>query len=360
MRVNHYMGEIIVKNKFNEVTCTEGTSKKMKILVTGGAGYIGSVTCSALIDSGHTPVILDSLVTGRREFTKGRIWYQGDIANHDLLAKIVEEHPDIECCIHFAARIIIPESVENPCLYYEENVVKSISLFNSLKILGIKNVIFSSSASLYKPTEDFVVTEESELRPLSPYARTKLCMELVLEDFCNAGYLHGISLRYFNPIGADVKMRSGPFVSDPSHILGRLANVAMGVDPEFYIAGTDWPTRDGSAIRDYIHISDLAKAHVLAVEKASDIFSNTNYCIINLGSGEGVTVREFVNAFLNVYDKKIVVKDAGRRLGDVVGAYTNNDKAKKLLGWTLDYSIEDGIRDMLLWTEKERFKVLGF
>ncbi len=334
----------------------------MKVLVTGGAGYIGATTCSSLIDAGHTPIILDSFVTGKKEFVKGRIYYEGDIADYSLLEKIFSEHPDIDSCIHFAARIIIPESVENPYLYYTENVVKSISLFNALKNLGLKKVVFSSSASVYKTIDDFVVKEDSDLKPLSPYARTKLAMEMVLEDFCNANYFKGIAFRYFNPIGADIKMRTGPYVPSPSHILGKLVNTALGVDNTFYIAGTDWPTRDNSAIRDYIHVWDLANAHVLAIEKFDNVFKDEKerYSVINLGTGNGVTVKEFVNAFINVFGKEIIVKEAPRRPGDVVGAYASCEKAKNLLGWEAKQSIENGIRDALKWTKDERIKVLGY
>lgn len=334
----------------------------MKVLVTGGAGYIGSTTCSALLDAGHIPIILDSFVTGRREFVKDRIFYEGDIADDELIKKIISEHPDIDCCIHFAARIIIPESVENPFMYYTENVVKSIKLFHSLKRHGIKKIIFSSSASLYKTIDSFMVTEKSELCPLSPYARTKMAMEMVLEDFCNADYFKGISLRYFNPIGADVKMRTGPFVPQPSHILGKLVNTALGIESEFSIAGIDWPTRDGTAIRDYLHVWDLANAHVLAVEKFDDVFKNTSeqYTVINLGSGNGVTVKEFVDAFVNAFGGSINITYNERRPGDVAGAYANCQKARELLGWETKYTIEDAVKHMLMWTRDGRMKILGY
>ena len=283
----------------------------MKVLVTGGAGYIGSTICSALVDAGHTPIVLDSLVTGRAEFVKHHVFYEGDIADRALLARIVKDHGDIACCIHCAARIIIPESVENPYLYYTENVSKSIELFHGLKQNGILRVIFSSSASLYATAEDFMVTERSPLNPMSPYARTKYCMEMALQDFCGANYFKGIALRYFNPIGADVDMRTGPFVADPSHLLGKLVNTALGVDANFSITGTDWPTRDGSAIRDYVHVWDLAQAHVLAVEQFDTVFAEEagNYSVINLGSGSGVTVKEFVDAFLEVYGKPLTIQN---------------------------------------------------
>ena len=215
----------------------------MKILVTGGAGYIGSTTCSALVDAGHIPVVIDSLVTGNEKFTNDRIFYKGGISDHKLLEKICNDHPDTEYCIHLAARIIVSESVLNPELYYKENVTKSISLFNSLYVLGIKKVIFSSSASVYKSTKLFEVTEDSDVVPQSPYAKTKLVMEMVMEDFCNAGFFKGIALRYFNPIGADKKMRTGSFVPSPTHILGKLIATANGKESSFNIFGIDWPTR---------------------------------------------------------------------------------------------------------------------
>ncbi len=322
----------------------------MKILVTGGAGYIGSTTCSALIDAGHTPIILDSFVTGCREFVKDRIVYEGDISEESVLCKIFIDHPEIEYCIHFAARIIIPESVENPYLYYMENVSKSITLFELLHKQNIKGVIFSSSASLYESPDNVIVTEQSSLAPCSPYARTKFCMEMALEDFCNAGYFKGIALRYFNPIGADPKMRTGPFISEPSHILGKLMSVAKGTEKSFKIMGTDWGTRDGTGLRDYVHVWDLARAHVLAVERFENAFSKgQEFNAINLGSGKGVTVKEFVHAFNCVLGHEVAVEESGRRAGDVAGACASCERARELLGWETEMSVEQGILDALAW-----------
>ena len=334
----------------------------MKVLVTGGAGYIGSTVASGLLDAGHTPIIIDNLSSGCRDFITGRVFYEGDIADEELLNRIYNEHPDISCCMHFAARIIVPESVEQPYLYYNENVTKSIALFHSLQKMNIRNVIYSGSAAVYKETNDFVVNEDedSHVKPLSPYARTKYITEMVLEDFCNADYFRGISLRYFNPIGAEEKMRTGPYVPEPTHIIGKLVKVASGAESSFNICGTDWPTRDGTAIRDYIHISDLANAHVLAAEKFESLFADKSekYHVINIGSGNGVTVKEFTEAFMRVHGKKLPVINAPRRAGDVVGAYANCDKAYSLLGWQAKHNIEDGIRAMLQWTNSERFREL--
>ncbi|MBK1812521.1 UDP-glucose 4-epimerase GalE [Clostridium sp. YIM B02505] len=327
----------------------------MKVLVTGGAGYIGSTICSALIDNGHEPIILDSLVTGREEFTKGKIFYKGDIADKNLLEKIFTDHPGIQYTIHCAALIVVPESVESPYEYYRENVGKSLELFHTLNRLGCKNVVFSSSASIYDDVANFMVTEEAPLNARSPYARTKYMMEMVLKDFCFAYGMRGIALRYFNPIGADPKMRSGVHVQFPSHVLGKLVDVALGNDPVFKITGVNWDTRDGSGIRDFVHVWDLALAHVKAVERFEEAFKDSaaidNYLVINLGSGDGITVKELVKAFENVYGKEINKEEAMPRPGDVPGSYANTDRAKRLLGWQAQMSIEQGIADALKWGE---------
>ncbi len=336
----------------------------MKYLITGGAGYIGSTICSALEDHGHTPIILDSLVTGRVEFTRGRIFYQADIADRQALETIFKDHPDIQATIHCAALIVVPESVARPYDYYHENVVKSMDLFRRLGELGYPRIVFSSSASIYDVVPGFMVTETSPLKPSSPYARTKYMMEMVLQDFCNAYGLEGIALRYFNPIGADPRMRSGIHIKNPTHVLGKLVSVAMGQEPYFDITGTHWPTRDGTGIRDYIHVWDLALAHIQAVEQFSQAFARSEhpeqkYLVINLGTGRGVTVRELVAAFEKVYGKTINKREMPPRPGDVAGAYANADTAKKLLGWEARLPIEQGIADALKWGEL-RNSVLHF
>ncbi len=266
----------------------------MKVLVTGGAGYIGSTTAKALECAGHTPVILDSLLTGPRAFVRDRIFYPGDIADRHLLARVVEEHPDIYCTIHMAARTVVPESVEQPYEYYRDNVAKSLELIDELVRLGKPRVVFSSSASLYAMVEDFEVDENSPLDPRSPYARTKRMMEQLLEDMAEATDLRAIIFRYFNPIGSDPDLQSGVYAREPSHVLGRLVMAALGQMDAFTITGTDHPTRDGTGIRDYIHVWDLARADVPAVEKFDQAVeaSKASSTVINLGTGEGVTVRE--------------------------------------------------------------------
>ncbi|MHB0988716.1 MAG: UDP-glucose 4-epimerase GalE [Bellilinea sp.] len=336
----------------------------MKFLITGGAGYIGSTIASAMEDSGHIPVVLDNLSVGKREFTRGRSFYQADIADQAALETIFRDHPDISAVIHCAALAIVPESVEKPYEYYHENVAKSLELFRTLNRLGCKRVLFSSSASIYDLVPGFMVTENSPLNPSSPYARTKFMMEMVLRDFCAAYGMRGIALRYFNPIGADPKMRSGIHVERPSHVLGKLVDVALGNLPYFELTGVDWPTRDGSGIRDYIHVWDLAAAHLAAVTNFDAVFERAgnpsdNYLVINLGTGRGVTVREIVAAFENVFGKKVPLREMPPRSGDVAGAYANADTAGRLLGWEATSSIEQGIASALKWGEVRK-SILGY
>ena len=334
----------------------------MKILVTGGAGYIGSTICSALEEHGHTPVVLDSLVTGPREFAASRIFYEANIADQAALSHIFRDHPDIYCTVHCAALRIVPESMRRPYDYYRENVANSLELFKMLPEFGCHRVVFSSSASIYDAISNFNVTESSPLNPLSPYARTKYMVEMVLQDLCSAYELKGLSLRYFNPIGADPKMRTGPPDRNPSHIVGRLVEVALGNIPEFQITGVDWPTRDGTGIRDYIHVWDLAQAHVQAVEHFDTAVEGAgdsgSYGVINLGTGNGVTVKEFLEAFQKVYGSKVNYTEAPARPGDIAGAFANVERAKDLLGWTTKLTIEDGISDSLKWSQL-RDSVLG-
>jgi UDP-glucose 4-epimerase len=333
----------------------------MKVLVTGGAGYIGSTTAKALEEAGHTPVVLDSLLTGPLVFTKDRIFYEGDIADRALLRRIVDEHPDIDATIHMAARIVVPESVEKPYEYYRDNVAKSLELFDELNSLGKPRVLFSSSAALYATKDDFEVTETDPLDPQSPYARTKRMMEEVLQDMAAATDLRAIILRYFNPIGSDPDLESGIYAKEPSHVLGQLVMAARGQKASFTITGTEHPTRDGTGIRDYIHVWDLARAHVRAVEQFDEVIAAAGApsVIINVGTGSGVTVRELVTAFENVFGQKVPVTEAPPRPGDAVGAFANVDRSAELLGWRTELSLEDAIASALAWGDK-RQEILGY
>jgi UDP-glucose 4-epimerase len=332
----------------------------MKVLITGGAGFIGSTVASACLDAGITPVILDNLVTGRREFTEGRAFYEGDIADGELVDRVFADHPDISATVHCAALIVVPESVSAPLHYYRENVAKTVALVEHLQRNGCERLLFSSSASIYRPAEDFSVDEGSELDPLSPYARTKMLTELIFKDTAEASSLRVLSLRYFNPIGADPALRTGLQTPVPSHALGKLVQARTAATP-FLLTGTDWPTRDGSGIRDYVHVWDLARAHVAALTRFDAVLPPDragSYEVLNLGTGRGTTVRELVAAFEAVTGDRLATQDAPRRPGDNAGAFSRTAKAERLLGWRAELSLEQGIADTLAWFER-REAVLG-
>ncbi len=318
----------------------------MKVLIAGGAGYIGSTIASACSDAGISPVILDSLVTGRREFAAGRAFYQGDMADGPLIDRIFAEHRDIDAVIHCAALIVVPDSVADPVGYYRANVAKSLEFAAHLLRNGCARLIFSSSAAIYRPTGDLSVDEDSAIDPLSPYARTKAVCEAMFADIAASQPIRVLSLRYFNPIGADPKMRTGLALRQPTHALGKMIQAHEEGVP-FQITGTDWPTRDGSGIRDYIHVWDLAAAHVAALTRFDALPGPVT--VINLGSGTGTTVRELLAAFNLVADHPVEGRDGARRPGDVAGAYTRAGRAGQLLGWQPRYDITEGIRHSLQW-----------
>jgi UDP-glucose 4-epimerase len=319
----------------------------MKVLIAGGAGFIGSTIALACADAGITPVVLDNLVTGRAEFARGLDFYEGDIADGALIDKIFTEHPDIDAVIHAAALIVVPESVADPIRYFRVNVSGSLELTAHLLRNNCTRLIFSSSASIYRVSEDLTVSEDSPLDPQSPYARSKAITEGMFADIAAATPLRILSLRYFNPIGADPRMRTGLQNPAPSHALGKIIQ-ASAERTVFHVTGTDYPTRDGSGIRDYVHVWDLATAHVAALEKFDSIMTSPNL-VINLGTGTGTTVRELVAAFNRVSGRPVATADAPPRPGDVAGAYTRIDRARRLLGWEPRLSLEDGIRDSLSW-----------
>lgn len=326
----------------------------MKALITGGAGYIGSTVATACLEAGIETVILDDLSTGREDFGVDRNLYVGDIADEELLARVFAEHPDIDVVVHCAARIVVPESVADPLGYYDVNVGKTIVLLRSLQRAGIRRVVFSSSAAIYRADGGEGVDESAPLAPSSPYATTKAMAEQILADAAGAGEIRAISLRYFNPIGADPRLRTGLQNPTPSHVLGRIMQAHAAGEP-FTITGTDWPTRDGSGLRDYIHVWDLALAHVAAVQQFDDVASTADpYQVINVGTGDGVTVRELLSAFERVTGATLPVVEVERRAGDQAGAYAIVDRAAELLDWTAQRSVDDGVRDALSWAEKLR------
>ncbi|PIE21420.1 MAG: UDP-glucose 4-epimerase GalE [Arachnia propionica] len=329
----------------------------MRVLITGGAGYIGSTVASACEDSGHEVVVLDDFSTGKREFVENRPLYEGDIADDALLDRLFSEQ-QIDAVVHCAAKIIVPESVAEPLAYYDNNVAKTIHLLENLERHGVHRFLFSSSASVYQPDDDFVVTEESALEPGSPYARTKFMVEMILKDFAQASDMRVTSLRYFNPIGTDPKLRSGQQLEKPSHVLAKLLE-AWVEQSTFTVTGISWPTRDGSGIRDFIHVWDLARAHVAALEHFDEVTRDEPYQVYNIGTGNGVTVKELAACFEKVSGTPLQIKFGDPRPGDVAGVYTVSQKAKRELGWQAELTEVDAVRDAIAWLP-QRKEMLGY
>jgi UDP-glucose 4-epimerase len=334
----------------------------VKVLVTGGAGFIGSTVASACLDAGIAPVILDNLSTGRAEFAAGRAFFRGDVADGALLDRIFAEHPEIEAAVHCAALIVVPESVADPLTYWHHNVAKTIDLVGHLLRNGCQRLVFSSTAAIYGNASgpDFAVDEDSPIDPQSPYARTKAAVEAMLRDVTAGTELRLLSLRYFNPIGADPLLRTGLQLPRPTHLLGRLIEAA-GAGTEFLVTGTDWPTRDGTGIRDYVHVWDLAAAHVAGLRRFDDVVpkDGPRALAVNLGAGTGTTVREMVRAFEAVTGRPLRQRDTAGRPGDVAGAFTRSDRARRMLGWLPEHSLADGIRDSLRWAEVRASRLAG-
>ena len=326
----------------------------MKVLITGGAGYIGSTVATACIEAGIEVVVLDDLSKGLQAFGEGRNLYVGDIADAAVLDRLLGDHPDIDAVVHCAARVVVPESVADPLGYYDSNVGKTIVLLQRLRDAGIPRVVFSSSASVYAGESGEGVDENGVLAPASPYATTKAMVEQILADAAMAGDFRAVALRYFNPIGADPQLRTGLQNPTPSHALGKIMTAKASGEP-FAITGTDWATRDGSGLRDYVHVWDLALAHVAAVQRFDEVATaDEPYQVINLGAGDGVTVRELVQAFERVTGEPLPVVETGRRPGDQAGAFAIVDRAAEVLGWRAERSVDDGVRDALAWSEKLR------
>lgn len=278
-------------------------------------------------------VLLDDLSRGLRAFGEGRDLYVGDIADESLLDRLLGDHPDIDAVVHCAARIVVPESVADPLGYYDTNVGKTIVLLRRLRDAGISRIVFSSSAAVYAGESGEGVDESGLLAPASPYAVTKAMVERILDDAATAGDFRAIALRYFNPIGADPRLRTGQQTPTPSHALGKIMQARASGEP-FQLTGTDWATRDGSGLRDYIHVWDLALAHVAAVQRFDEVATaDRPYRVVNLGTGDGVTVRELIAAFERVTGAPLAVVETDRRPGDQAGAFAIVERAAEELGW---------------------------
>ena len=328
----------------------------MKVLITGGAGYIGSVISYAFSDRGHQAVIIDSADITEELNIPGCFFYHGDISDKELLARIFEEHRDIELVIHCAEKGSVFNSVYRPYEYYSTNVVQTMELFKNLRDLGLKKIIFASSAAVYDNVPGYMVTEQSPIKPRSPFGRSKYITEMILKDFCDAYDMKCITFRYFNPIGADPKGRCGKSYLS-GNIISALVKVVNKQETCFIISGDDWGTRDGTCVRDYIHIWDVAMANVLAAENFDDAFTRagkeySDYLSLNIGSGVDVTVREFIMAFENVTGEKIPIKFGPRRKGDISGSYANIQLAERTIGWEPKFVVENAIIDYINWLEK--------
>lgn len=337
----------------------------MKVLITGGCGYIGSVTARALEAAGHIPVIFDSLVTGQRAFAGEFAFSEGDIGDREAIRRVLQKHPDISAALHFAALVVAPESVARPETYYENNVARSMVLFEELATAGVTKVVFSSSAAVYASpdaaVEGFEVREDAPLSPASPYARSKLMTEQMLEDIGLAGGLTSVSLRYFNPIGAHPDGVVGLHGRKPSSVLGQLVRAATGQQDAFVITGVDLPTPDGTGVRDYVHVWDVANAHVQAVARFDEVLraEGATSTVINIGTGRGTSVRELIAAFERASGLTVPVVEGPARPGDPAGSFANVDKAVQLLDWRSEHSVEDAIRSALSW-DSRRSTVLGY
>lgn len=311
----------------------------MRVLVTGGAGYIGSQTAKALASSGHQVIVLDNLVTGHREAVKWGPFVEGDLGDKELLPKVFKEHR-IEAVLHFAASLLVGESVKNPQKYFWNNVVNTLLLLDVMKATGVQHIVFSSSAATYGNPEKVPIPEEHPTRPVNPYGESKLCMERAIRWYGVAYGLRGVALRYFNAAGADLNGELGEEHDPETHLIPLVIKAALGQRPDVEIYGTDYPTRDGTAIRDYIHIVDLAEAHVRALEYLVAGGESTE---LNLGTGQGHSVREVVQGVGKLCGGRVPAKDAPRRAGDPAVLVADPTKAKQLLGWYPKYSDLDTI-----------------
>jgi UDP-glucose-4-epimerase GalE len=311
----------------------------MRVLVTGGAGYIGSQTAKALARAGHEGVVLDNLVTGHREAVKWGPFIEGDLDDKELLAKIFKEHR-IEAVIHFAASLLVGESVKNPQKYFWNNVVNTLLLLDAMKAGGVKPIVFSSSAAVYGNPEKVPITEDHPMSPVNPYGDSKLCMERAIRWYGVAYGLRGVALRYFNAAGADLEGELGEEHDPESHLIPLVVKAALGQRPNVEVYGTDYPTPDGTAIRDYIHVVDLADAHVRALEYLAGGGKSTQ---LNLGTGEGHSVREVVAGVGKNCGGPVPAKDAPRRAGDPAVLVADPSRARQVLGWQPQYSDLDTI-----------------
>jgi UDP-glucose 4-epimerase len=322
----------------------------VSVLVTGGAGYIGSHMVLALLDAGQEVVVLDDLSTGFRRAVPGDAQLiEGDCGDEPLVSDLIRRR-NVRAIIHFAGSIIVPESVEHPLKYYLNNTVKSRALIATAVAQGVSSFIFSSTAAVYGDPPESPIGEHAPLRPISPYGSSKMMTEIMLKD---AGHAHGlryVALRYFNVAGADPQARAGQSTPRATHLIKVASQAAVGARPGMELYGVDYPTRDGTCVRDYIHVSDLAQGHLLAL---AYLESGGASVVLNCGYGHGYSVREVIAAAKKVAGVDFQVKVAPRRLGDPAELVARADRIKATLGWKpgLD-DLETIVAHALAWERK--------
>jgi UDP-glucose 4-epimerase len=322
----------------------------MSVLVTGGAGYIGSHTVHALVEAGESVVVIDNLSTGFSQFLpEAAPLFIGDAADENLVEGVISAH-GVESIIHFAGSVVVPESMRDPLAYYRNNTMTTRSLLNVAVKCGINRFIFSSTAAVYGNPEQVPVPESAPTRPLSPYGSSKLMTEIMLHDVASAHGMNHVVLRYFNVAGADPAARMGLATAGATHLLKIAVEAATGQRAKIDVFGTDYPTPDGSCIRDFIHVSDLAQAHRSAL---SYLRGGSPSVTLNCGYGRGYSVLETIEAVRRVCGRNFAVQYAPRRPGDIMTMIADTSRIRGVLDWTPRYDdLETIARHALQWEEK--------
>ncbi|MBB4219008.1 UDP-glucose 4-epimerase [Rhizobium sp. BK212] len=318
------------------------------VLVVGGAGYIGSHTCLDLANKGYTPVVFDNFSNGHREFVKWGPAEEGDIRDRARLDEVLAKHKPA-AILHFAALIEVGESVKDPVSFYENNVIGTLTLLSAAQAAGINAFVFSSTCATYGLPQSVPLDETHRQVPINPYGRTKYIVEQALADYDQYKSLRSVVLRYFNAAGADFEGRIGEWHQPETHAIPLAIDAALGRRQGFKVFGSDYETRDGTCVRDYIHVLDLADAHVRAVEY---LLKGGDSVALNLGTGTGTTVKELLGAIEEVSNRPFPVEYIGRREGDSHTLVANNDKARDVLGWVPQYDLSEIIRSAWAWHAK--------
>jgi UDP-glucose 4-epimerase len=336
----------------------------MKIVVTGGLGFIGSHTVVELQNEGFEVVAIDNLSNSSENVLDGieritgkkPLFEKMDLRDKLSVQNFFKKHNDVDGVIHFAASKAVGESVENPLLYYENNINALVYVLQELKELPNANFIFSSSCTVYGQAEKMPITEDASVQPaISPYGNTKQIGEEIITDVAKVTNINSILLRYFNPIGSHPSAEIGELpLGIPQNLVPYITQTAYGLREKLSVYGDDYPTPDGTAVRDYIHVVDLAKAHVVALQRLLNKQNLEKVEIFNLGTGTGSSVLEVITAFEKVSGQKLNYQIVGRREGDVTSAYANTDKANNVLGWKAQSSLEDSLSSAWKWEQKIR------